>query len=118
MEVRALVRGAAAMVFPSIYEGFGLPPVEAIVQGVPVACSEIEPHREGLSGVEPGSVAWVDSPRVPKAWAAVLTRIGAGELRAPSPETSRALSERFSTARLGATMAACYRDVLTSERGD
>ncbi|MGZ4706880.1 MAG: glycosyltransferase family 4 protein [Acidimicrobiales bacterium] len=32
----ALLRGAAAMVFPSIYEGFGLPPLDAMATGTPV----------------------------------------------------------------------------------
>jgi glycosyltransferase involved in cell wall biosynthesis len=35
----ALYRLAAAVVFPSLYEGFGLPPIEAMACGCPVACS-------------------------------------------------------------------------------
>ncbi|MCX7683372.1 MAG: glycosyltransferase family 4 protein, partial [Anaerolineae bacterium] len=35
----ALYRGAVAFVFPSRYEGFGLPPLEALACGTPVICS-------------------------------------------------------------------------------
>jgi glycosyltransferase involved in cell wall biosynthesis len=35
-----LYRRARAMVFPSLYEGFGAPPLEAMACGCPVACSD------------------------------------------------------------------------------
>ncbi|WP_315096652.1 glycosyltransferase family 1 protein [uncultured Cellulomonas sp.] len=38
-ELRRLYRAASAMVFPSLYEGFGLPPLEAMASGCPVASS-------------------------------------------------------------------------------
>jgi glycosyltransferase involved in cell wall biosynthesis len=38
-ELASLYRRAGALVFPSLYEGFGLPPVEAMACGCPVACS-------------------------------------------------------------------------------
>jgi glycosyltransferase involved in cell wall biosynthesis len=39
-ELARLYRTAAALVFPSLYEGFGQPPLEAMACGCPVACSD------------------------------------------------------------------------------
>jgi glycosyltransferase involved in cell wall biosynthesis len=39
-ELVSLLRQASAMVFPSLYEGFGQPPLEAMACGCPVACSD------------------------------------------------------------------------------
>lgn len=39
-ELRGLYRTAACLVFPSLYEGFGLPPLEAMASGCPVAASD------------------------------------------------------------------------------
>jgi glycosyltransferase involved in cell wall biosynthesis len=39
-ELRALYEHALALVFPSLYEGFGLPPIEAMTCGCPVVISE------------------------------------------------------------------------------
>ena len=40
-ELVELYRGAAALVFPSLYEGFGMPVVEAMACGCPVACANV-----------------------------------------------------------------------------
>ena len=37
--LRKYMRGASGFVFPSLYEGFGLPPLEAMAAGIPVAAS-------------------------------------------------------------------------------
>lgn len=45
-EAETLLEDAAAFVFPSITEGFGLPPLEAIWKGVPTVLSDIPVFRE------------------------------------------------------------------------
>jgi len=41
-----ILKGADIFVFPSFYEGFGMPIIEALSLGVPVIVSDIPPHRE------------------------------------------------------------------------
>ena len=36
-----LLKHATVFVFPSLYEGFGIPVLEAMVAGVPIACSNV-----------------------------------------------------------------------------
>jgi glycosyltransferase involved in cell wall biosynthesis len=40
-ELHALVSGADCLLFPSLFEGFGIPVAEALAVGVPVACSNV-----------------------------------------------------------------------------
>ncbi len=44
-DLYALFRGASAFIYPSTFEGFGMPVLEAMAAGVPLASSSIEPLR-------------------------------------------------------------------------
>jgi glycosyltransferase involved in cell wall biosynthesis len=44
--LRGVVAGAACLVFPTRYEGFGLPPLEALAAGTPVVSSDLPALRE------------------------------------------------------------------------
>jgi len=41
LEIRALFQGCLGLVFPSLFEGFGMPVAEALIAGKPVACSNV-----------------------------------------------------------------------------
>ena len=66
----ALYTGAAAVVLPSLAEGFGLPAVEAAACGAPLILSDIPAHRETLGGA-----ARFFPPRDAEALAAEITRL-------------------------------------------
>jgi glycosyltransferase involved in cell wall biosynthesis len=69
-EVEGLWAIAEAFVFPSLYEGFGLPVLEAMARGVPVACS----NASSLPEVA-GDAALLFDPHDQRALASALRRI-------------------------------------------
>jgi len=59
-DLAVLIKNCAGVVFPSLYEGFGLPVIEAMAAGVPVACSNTTSLPEVAS-----DAAILFDPRVP-----------------------------------------------------
>jgi glycosyltransferase involved in cell wall biosynthesis len=74
-ELEALWRLAACVAFPTLGEGFGLPVLEAMTRGVPVACSDIPVLREVGD-----DVPFYFDPRDPKSAAtAIATAMDGGD---------------------------------------
>ncbi len=69
-ELVSLYRRAACMVFPSLYEGFGQPPLEAMACGCPVAASNIPAVAEAC-----GDAAALFDPNDPEDIAAVVAAV-------------------------------------------
>lgn len=68
--VHALYRGATALVYPSLYEGFGLPLIEAMASGTPVLAS----HEASIPEVL-GGAGWLLDPRDVSAWRDAIIRV-------------------------------------------
>ncbi|NCC25918.1 MAG: glycosyltransferase family 1 protein [Deltaproteobacteria bacterium] len=70
-DLAGLYAGALAFVFPSIYEGFGLPVLEAMSCGCPVLCSD----RASLPEVGGDAVLYCRDPENPGAWVEPMLRV-------------------------------------------
>lgn len=82
--VAALVAGAAGMLFPSLAEGFGLPPLEAAARGVPVVAAPLPVYRETL-----GDIGIYLSVADRYSWAKVVEGLAAERKRAAAGATLR-----------------------------
>ena len=105
-ELMQLYATARAFIYPSTFEGFGMPVLEAMAAGIPVACSSIPPLKEVA-----GDTALFFDPLDEAAISDAIDRIMSDEaLRARVTQSGRDRSSEFTWAR--AAEATCK--VLTS----
>ncbi len=103
-----LLAAADALVFPSQYEGFGAPVIEAMALGTPVICSD----RAALPEVAGGAA--LVRPLDLDAWKGALDE--AREHRDELVAAGRARAAMYTTAASGAALAAAYRLTATAAR--
>jgi len=102
----ALISGATALVFPSLYEGFGFPVVEAMACGTPVVCSNTSSLQEVA-----GDAALLVNPTDTDDIAAAIQYVTSNaELRHTLVANGYAQAGQF-------TWAACAQTVLTVLEG-
>jgi len=105
-----LYRGASCVVFPSQFEGFGLPVLEAMARGVPVACSNRPPLTEVA-----GDAALLFDPTSPRAIAGALAALlGDDALRARLRTAGPERAARFTWAATAQATLRSYRRTMGS----
>ena len=102
-ELEALYGAATCLVFPSLYEGFGLPVLEAMARGLPVASS----NRSSLPEVA-GDAALLFDPEDTAAMTAAIERL----LSDPAERSRLAAAGRAQAARF--TWRACAEGTVAS----
>jgi glycosyltransferase involved in cell wall biosynthesis len=102
-----LLGAAKLLVYPSLWEGFGFPPLEAMQLGVPVVAHDAAPMQE----LGDGALALVDA-REPLALAAAIERLlGDPVAHAAASAAGRARAAAFRWPDCAAAHAAIYRQV-------
>jgi glycosyltransferase involved in cell wall biosynthesis len=104
--LKALYRHARALVFPSLYEGFGLPPLEAMACGCPVAAA----HAASIPEVC-GDAALYFDPRDIDAIAAAMRRLCTdASLRAVLAEAGHRRAEAYRWSESASAMLTALRE--------
>jgi len=107
-DLPALYAGAELFVFPSLYEGFGLPVLEAMACAAPVACS----NTSSLPEIA-GEAALTFDPTDVEAMAAAMNRLlGDSTLRADLAQRGSEQAGRFSWKRTAKATLPVYRKLL------
>ncbi|MGX7680724.1 glycosyltransferase family 4 protein [Jatrophihabitans sp. DSM 45814] len=87
--LQRVVAAARCLAFPSLYEGFGLPPVEALAAGTAVVASDLAVTREVL-----GEAADLVAPNDVEGWAAALSRAASADGGDPAVRAARVARAR------------------------
>jgi len=108
-ELIAQYIGADLVLFPSTFEGFGLPVVEAQKAGRPVITSDLDPMRE----VAGGAACLVDPYKPESIREGVLKVIRDKAYREQLVEKGFINAERFSPGDIGSRYSAAYKTLLS-----
>src|SRR5262245_4877065 len=107
-DLPAIISGALALVYPSLYEGFGLPILEAMACGTPVVTSNVSALPE-TAGDAALLVDPLSTGEIAKALRSIMTE---PDLRARLREAGLARASGFSWRRAAEGTLAVYRSVL------
>jgi glycosyltransferase involved in cell wall biosynthesis len=113
-QLPALLNAAEVFAFPSYFEGFGLPPLEAMACGVPVVCSNASSLPEVV-----GDAGLLVPPDDPRAWVEALDQVLCDPgLRAELRGRGLARARQFTWEAAARQTLAVYERVTEARRAD
>jgi len=105
--LRRAYQDAIALIYPSEYEGFGLPPLEAMMCGCPVACSNVSsmPEVVGDSAIlfDPSDKGMIED---------AMRQLVDGRINAALADDALRRAERFSWSKCARETLEVYRSIL------
>jgi glycosyltransferase involved in cell wall biosynthesis len=111
-DLATVMAGALTLIFPSIYEGFGLPPLEAMACGVPVIASDVSSLPEVV-----GDTGMLIDPQDSQALAeAIELMVTDSATREKLSKKALLKSKEFTWSRCVAQTISAYRQVLPVQK--
>jgi glycosyltransferase involved in cell wall biosynthesis len=112
IDKNALLSGATAFVFPSLYEGFGFPVLEALACGVPVLCS----NTSSLPEVAGDAAVLVNPLEVDSIARGLSDLMSNAELRRTLIERSHSQAQKFTWQACADSVLGVFEEVLQSDK--
>lgn len=107
-ELSCIFKAADAFVYPSLYEGFGLPPLEAMAHGVPIICSDVSSMPEVVGDAAltfpPGDVEMLSRH--------IIRLLGDDNLRSGLIEKGRCRASMFTWKKTAVDTLKVYNELL------
>lgn len=110
--LRPLYAACSAVIVPSLYEGFSLPPLEALAIGNVPVVSDISAHRETLGSILPKSLFFDPTSEEALVKALRAATDGGDSLKTTVLEKFRAVKDRYSFLETAERIQAVYKEAL------
>ena len=106
-EMNRLFNNACAVIYPTLFEGFGMPVLEALSHGVPVACSDIPVLREVCNG----AVLYFDPTSVDAIADGMTKIVNDASIRSRALRSAKSVVDKYTSVRLASDTQGVYEQV-------
>src|SRR5207244_4248261 len=103
-----LFAGALGFVFPSVDEGFGFPPLEAMARGIPVVCARREPMTRHLGNAP----LWFEPAESASLWRVLDRLIDNAQTRAEQVRAGQEVAAFFDWDRCARQYFDLYHEII------
>ena len=113
-DLLGLYQHAEMVVFPSLYEGGGIPAFEAMRMGIPILCSNIYPFRQSI-----GSERFLFDPNQPDDVADKINRmLEEADYRNENLKNSRSQTQKFNEMDAASSFIQAYTEAIAYKQSN